>query len=234
MTAMDKLLEFIRSDEGGPGLKGYGTVYSGARGVNRNTDVSKMTLNQVLRFQSQMLEGKSRSTACGGYQFLQRTLRATMAQMGLTGNELWTPALQDRMAIQLMKGRKLNQYLAGTISAETFANNLAMEWASLPVVTPIIGGQKFMLKPGQSFYAGDGLNKARHDYKQFLSLVKALREKPEDVREADPPTPTTVDASKDEAPTAPPKGDPTVQQEYDQAIPASPPSFWAWIKSWFS
>lgn len=232
-TAIDKLLEFIRSDEGGPGLKGYGTVYSGAKGVNRHTDVSKMTLNDIIRFQDAMLKGRSASTAVGGYQFLQRTLKQTISQMGLTGNEVWTPELQDRMAIHLMKGRKLNQYLAGTISAETFANNLAMEWASLPVVTGLIGAKKFVLKPGQSYYAGDGLNKSRHNSKEFLLLVKALRSPGEVVRETDPETSTTIDASKDQSPTAPPKSPPPAPKDWD--VTFNPPSgLWAWIKSWFA
>ena len=175
-----------------------------------------MTLNNVLKFQDLMLKAGSKSTAVGGYQFLQRTLKATISQMGLSGNEVWTPSLQDSMAIHLMKGRKLDQYLAGSISAESFANNLAKEWASLPVVTGIIGGHGFVLKPGQSYYTGDGLNKSHHDYREYLSLVKSLRAQPEVVHEVDPEVPAIIDASKDEAPHAQPKG------------------LWAWIKSWFA
>lgn len=229
MTAMDNTLEFIRSDEGGPGPKGYGTVYIGAKGVNRKTDVSKLRLIDVLKFQAQMKAAGSRSTAVGGYQFLRATLVATISQMNLNVAEIWTPSLQDRMAIHLMRGRGLDKYLKGNITAEQFANNLAMEWASLPVVTAIpghvkIGGKRIMLKPGQSYYAGDGLNKARHDPVKFLSLVKSLRGSGEDVREEVSPVTTSTDASKIEAPHTSPV----------MSSSSSPAGFWGWMKSWFN
>lgn len=206
MKPIDKLLAFIRSDEA---PKGYGQIYGGAKGVSLSTDVSKMTLNQVIALQDQMLRNKSASTAVGGYQFIQRTLIGTMSGMKLTGKEVWTPELQDKMAIHLMKGRGLDSYLAGTMSAENFANNLAKEWASLPVVTSILGFKKFVLKPGQSYYAGDGLNKSRHDPKQFLALVKILQE------------PFVADDDFDKPVVVVPE-------------PIKPKGFWAWFKSLFS
>lgn len=206
MKPIDKLLAFIRSDEA---PKGYGQIFGGARGVSLATDVSKMTLNNIIKFQDQMLAAKSASTAVGGYQFLQRTLIGTMSAMKLTGKEIWTPELQDKMAIHLMKGRGLESFLAGTMSAENFANNLAKEWASLPVVTSILGFKKFVLKPGQSYYAGDGLNKSKHDPKEFLALVKALQE------------PLVEDDDFDKPVVIVPE-------------PEKPKGFWAWLKSLFS
>lgn len=168
---LKNLLDTIRSKEA---PKGYGQIYGGAKGVSLATDVSKMTLNEVLAFQKKMLAARSASSACGGYQFLRSTLLATIDAMDLTGGEIWTPELQDRMAAHLMEGRGLSRYMAGKIVAEAFANNLAMEWASLPVVTTIKGAHR-VVKPGETYYAGDGLNKARHDPAVILALVKALR-----------------------------------------------------------
>lgn len=193
--AIKHLLDVIRTKEA---PKGYGQIYGGAKGVPRDTDVSKLTLSGVLDLQDRMLAAGSASTACGGYQFIRKTLIATMRAMGLTGSELWDIALQDRMAMHLMKGRGLDKYLAGLIGAEEFCNNLAREWASLPVVTRI-KGQKRMVEPGETFYAGDGLNKAHHDPKAILALVRALRQ-------AGPnPAVKPVEASPvAEAPKAPP------------------------------
>lgn len=175
-SALKALLAFIRSKEA---PKGYGQIYGGARfkpGERPlSTDVSIMTLNGVLGLQLAMLDGGSASSACGGYQFLRKTLLATIRQMGLTGKEVWTPDLQDRMAIYLMEGRGLSKYMAGKLTPEAFANNLAMEWASLPVVTAVKGSKGFTLKPGMSYYEGDGLNAALHDPKPFLALVVALK-----------------------------------------------------------
>lgn len=162
--ALKNLLDAIRSKEA---PQGYGQVYGGSP---IKQDVSKMTLSGVRAFQDRMVKLGSKSTACGGYQFIRKTLAATMLEMGLSGDEVWTPVLQDRMAVHLLEKRKLRAYLSGAISREAFANNLAMEWASLPVVTAINGK-----RPGQSYYAGDGLNAAHHKPAAILALVDALR-----------------------------------------------------------
>lgn len=214
--ALKSLLDVVRSKEA---PKGYGQIYGGAKGVPLGTDVSKMKLKDVRALQDKMLKAGSASSAVGGYQFIKKTLIATMSAMKLTGDEYWTPGLQDQMAVHLMNGRGLQSYLAGKITAVEFANNLAKEWASLPVVSRIKGATR-TVSPGETYYAGDGLNKAHHDPKVILKLVEALS-----------------DAH-------------WVQQEYDQAIPASPPpvqpppasppataprtGFWAWLKGQFS
>lgn len=172
--ALKALLDAIRAHEG----KTYGQIFYGAKGVPRDTDVSKLTLIGVLSLQQRMLNNKSLSTACGGYQFLRKTLQATIIEMNLTGSELWDEALQDRMAVHLMEGRGLAKYLAGQISREAFANNLAKEWASLPVVTAIRGANR-QLQPGETYYAGDGLNKAFHKPEAILALLDALRRAPQ-------------------------------------------------------
>ena len=153
--------------------KGYGQIYGGAKGVSKATDVSRLTLDEVLAFQKRMLAGGSASTACGRYQFLRKTLMATIIEMGLGGNDVWTPTLQDRMALHLIEKRGLSKFQAGRISREEFANNLAKEWASLPVVTAIKGASR-QLVPGQSYYAGDGLNKAFHKPAAILALLDAI------------------------------------------------------------
>lgn len=170
--AMQKLLAAIRSKEA---PKGYGQIYGGAKPPSvRLINCSTYTVDGVLVLQARMLRAGSKSTACAGYQFIRRTLNGVKIGMKLTGKEVMTPELQDRMAIYLMQQRGLYSYMAGGLSAEAFANNLAKEWASVPVVTRI-KGQKRVVNPGETFYAGDGLNKAHHDPVKFLALVKALR-----------------------------------------------------------
>ena len=185
---ISNLLSAIRKHEA---PKGYGQVYSGAKGVGKNADVSKMTLDGVLNFQTTMLAKGSASTACGGYQFLRKTLKATIAEMGLKGSEVWTPELQDRMAVYLMQKRGLGEYLDGTLSAEGFANNLAKEWASLPVVS---GPKK-----GRSFYAGDGLNKSFHEPSAIMALVSAVKS-PRNPAQPVSPAPAPVAAKEDARP----------------------------------
>lgn len=178
--ALKALLDAIGSKEA---PRGYDQMYSKAEAKLGRYPLSTMTLNAILAVQDKMK--KYGSSACGRYQFLQSTLMETMNQMKLKGHEIWTPELQDRMAVFLLERRKLHNYLKGIISAEDFANNLAMEWASLPVVTPL-RGQKRWVTVGESYYAGDGLNKSFHNPAPILKLIKALK-LPDDV---DPPTPS--------------------------------------------
>lgn len=215
---LKKLLDFIGSKEA---PKGYGQIFGGAKGVGKvaSIDVSIMPLNSVLALQKKMLDGKSASTACGRYQFLRKTLVDTMKTMGLTGKEIWTPDLQDRMAVQLMIGRGLEKYLDGEITAEGFANRLAMEWASLPVVSAITGSEGFVLKPGMSYYEGDGLNAALHNPGPFLMLVKALRTQAPAVTQPAPPTPVS-----------PPP--PVVEPAPQPPATARPTGLWARLKAW--
>lgn len=175
--AMIKLLTLIRSGEA---PKGYGQissvawVFEGKRRVRPAIDCTKLTVDEVLKLQDRMLAAGSKSTACAGYQFLKRTLKTLKKDMNLSGGEKMTPELQDAMAIRLMVGRGLNRYLAWTMTQEAFANALAMEWASLPVVTPRKGFTR-MVRPGQSYYYGDGINAALHKPHVIIAAVRELR-----------------------------------------------------------
>lgn len=201
--ALTNLLAAIRKYEA---PKGYGQIYGGAKGVPKGTDVSIMPLSGVQALQAKMVKAGSASTACGGYQFIRKTLAVTISELGLSGKEIWTPALQDRMAVHLLEKRGLSAYLAGQKTREAFANSLAMEWASLPVVTAINGK-----KVGQSYYAGDGLNKSHHKPQAILALVDALRAQPAAPPVADPPKTATAGPSTQTPATEPRKG------------------FWAWL-----
>lgn len=163
--SIQRLLQTIRSVEA---PQGYSQMFSAAEQRLGQHDLTGMTLNEVQGLQDKMK--RFGSSAAGGYQFLQGTLDDLMERMNLTGEERFTPELQDQMAVELLKRRGLNQYLEGSLSPEKFANNLAKEWAALPVVTPINGKQ-----PGQSYYAGDGLNKSLIDTNTVLSSVQSLK-----------------------------------------------------------
>lgn len=123
---------------------------------------------------------KEPSSALGGYQFLTATLDSLKSDLKLSGKEIMTPEFQDDLAVALMNRRGHLKYLRGEMSAETFCNELAKEWASLPMVT---GSKK-----GKSYYAGDGLNAAFHKPETILAAVKALRD-PNPLTSYVPPVP---------------------------------------------
>lgn len=166
LFAMDKsvppsaayILDFIGSKEA---PKGYNTVYG-----NRKMPklLTTMTFDEVVA------DGPRRtreygSSACGRYQFMSATLDApkTLAdlkgEMKLTGNEKFSADLQDRMGLHLLKRRGYDKFVNGTLSATGFGLNLAKEWASFPALKATKGAHRNVSR-GQSYYAGDGVNKA--------------------------------------------------------------------------
>ena len=154
-----QLLDFIGGLEA---PLGYNQVY----GHNRMAPLDEMTVSQVLSYQRDRVRKGSPSSAVGRYQFIRGTLKGLVQELGLTGEEKFTPELQDRLAIHLLKRRGLNRYLEGRTTLEQFGNSLAKEWASLPVVA----GKK----KGRSFYAGDGLNKSLTGVDDALEAIASL------------------------------------------------------------
>lgn len=144
------LLDLIGEKES----RGNYNAYFG-KADNQALDFTKMTVSEVRKWQDDFVNKGSKSSAVGKYQIIRKTLDSLIKEMGLTGKERFDQKLQDQMAVTLLNRRGYDKFKAGKIDRNTFANNLAKEWASFPVVTPINGK-----RPGQSYYAGDGLNKA--------------------------------------------------------------------------
>ncbi len=135
-------------------------------------DLNLMTVREVSDWQIAANPPGNDTAAAGAYQIINKTLNGLIGSMGLTGDELFDEALQDRMAISLMKGRGLDKFLAGTLDGDSFANKMAREWASLPVLKEDRRGRR-TISIGQSYYTGDGVNKAFEGTQQ-LSEYKEL------------------------------------------------------------
>lgn len=165
------LLDFIARYES---RGDYGIVFGGAR-PKPSKPVDRMTVSEVLQWQDEAVAAGSRSSAAGRYQIIRKTLRGLVAEMHLAGGEMFDAAMQDRMAVILLERRGLRDFAAGKISLETFGNLVAMEWASMPVLTAIRGA-KANLQPGQSYYAGDGLNASHAPLEGFRAALAAVLE----------------------------------------------------------
>jgi muramidase (phage lysozyme) len=161
------LLDFIAKPESGGD---YGVVWGRIKPADRpKRPLISMTIAEVLAWQ-ESIDARYQSEAAGRYQIMEDTLRPLPAAAGLKMYDLFNEANQDALATVLLRRRGLDKFLAGQISAEEFANNLAREWASLPVVTGP--------KAGRSFYAGDGLNKSHVSVEEFLAAVRAVKDAP--------------------------------------------------------
>jgi hypothetical protein len=172
------LLDFIAKYES---RGDYNIVWGGIAQKHRPGPLVKMTVGQVLNWQDS-IDPLYMSEAAGRYQIMEDTLRELVSQGYADKSDLYDQGTQDRLAIALLKRRGLDSYLAGRITAEKFANLIAREWASMPVVS---GPNK-----GRSYYAGDGLNKSHTPVADFIAAVEAVKGLDQFVR-PDAPTPTT-------------------------------------------
>lgn len=118
----------------------YNSVNRGlVRGKNLGafkTDLSKMTIDQILERNKLKASDKNRMNAVGKYQIIAKTMRGAVKAMGLSGGELFTPELQERIFREFLipKRKGLNNYLkGGDTSINQAIYESSMEWASIPV-----------------------------------------------------------------------------------------------------
>jgi muramidase (phage lysozyme) len=148
------LLNLIGQSEGTDAGRGYNETFAYGKYGGHEADLTGMSLNQVLAVQQGMLDKEhasgmvSGSSAVGRYQIINKTLKGLMSQMGLTGNEKFDAAMQDRMALQLMTN-------GGPITPQS----LAKIWASLPVDVA-----------GHGNYAGQA---ARVNYQSVMQAINS-------------------------------------------------------------
>lgn len=166
-----RILDFIGSKEA---PRGYDTVF-GNRMDRMPKPLTTMTVDEVIA------QGKWRtdtfgSSAAGRYQFMRATLASLKQTERLTGREVMTAAMQDRLGYALLLRRGYAKFMAGQLSVVGFGLALAQEWASFPVLATTKGAHR-QVKRGQTYYLGDGLNKVlatAGEVEAVLNQVRAL------------------------------------------------------------
>lgn len=148
------LLDFIADFESNGD---YRVIY-GNHQTQLPEPITGMTLNALLAAQAGW-GARWGSSAAGRYQFMPPTLKGLMKQMHLTGDELFSPDMQDMLGFKLLAGRGYAKFKSGAASREEFGKQLAMEWASLPVLATTQGAHRIVAR-GETYYAGDKLNRA--------------------------------------------------------------------------
>lgn len=152
------ILDFIRKTEVGTADRsGYDVIYGHKQGKLKKL-LTSMTLGEIQSAQRDWSRNHG-SSAAGGYQFMRATLKGLMADLGLRGSQKLTPDLQDRLGYLLLRRRGYEAFVLGKIDRTEFGKRLAQEWASFPVLARTQGAHR-SLNRGQSYYAGDRLNKA--------------------------------------------------------------------------
>lgn len=202
------LLDFIRQTEvSRQDRASYDVIYANKQD-RLPKPLTSMTIGEVVDAQRSWSKNHG-SSAAGGYQFMRATLQGLAAELGLSGSQRLDPDLQDRLGFHLLKRRGYEAFMAGSISRTEFGKRLAQEWASFPVLAPTKGGTR-QVQRGQSFYAGDGLNKALvkpETVEALLDRVKAAAAAAGDFASAPKAAPAPSPAPKPQpTPAAPPGG----------------------------
>ncbi|WP_336810948.1 hypothetical protein [Bosea sp. MMO-172] len=150
------LLDFIGQTEA---PRGYDTIYGNNQG-KLPKPLTGMTIGEVLTAQPGWTKSFG-SSAAGRYQIMKATLEGLLAdpKLGLTRSMRFDANLQDRLGFHLLKRRGYAAFMAGQIGLTAFGKSLAQEWASFPVLSATQGNKR-KVERGQSYYAGDGVNKA--------------------------------------------------------------------------
>lgn len=120
----------------------YGTLLGFTHRTGRkfdDADITNKTIDELISFSSpggayadysKKQVGRV-ATPMGRYQIVGKTLRKLKNELGLTGEETFSPELQDKLFLQLLKGRGYTKYKSGEISREQFLSNLQKEWEGL-------------------------------------------------------------------------------------------------------
>ena len=153
------LLDFIRQTEVGRSDRAsYDVIYANKQG-RLAKPLTSMTYGEVVDAQKGWSKNHG-SSAAGAYQFMRATLIGLAKEITvIRGDQVFDPDLQDRLGYHLLKRRGYERFVSGQISMTAFGKALAQEWASLPVLAPTAGQERTVAR-GETYYAGDGLNKA--------------------------------------------------------------------------
>lgn len=190
------LLEFIYETETKKSPPDCYEVIFGNRQSRLTKPLTQMTLDEVQRAQRTWSTSRwaarfgstKASSASGAPQLMRKTLLGLIKELRLSGSQVLNGDLQDRLGFHLLKRRGYEAFVAGKIGRAEFGRRLAQEWASFPVLVATEGAHR-KVRRGQSYYAGDGLNKslvAPEKVEAILDRVKTLAGMPAPAPEPEP------------------------------------------------
>lgn len=209
------LLDFIGLKEA---PKGYDTIF-GNRQNRLAIPITQMTFGDLVDAQGNWGNKtwvkknwgyNTASSAAGKYQCMRQTLQTIAREIPtINGRLIYDRTLQDKLGYYLLLKRGYADFIAGKLSIAGFGLKLAQEWASFPVLENVKGRHQRVTR-GQSYYAGDGLNKALVKPEEVearlahvLELARLIEEPPKPVTIAVPPKAETIGGGSPAAPAVP-------------------------------
>lgn len=144
--------------------------------------ITTMAVDEVLDWQRHAIRVYQNKTgaregysAAGFPQIIMRTLAGLIGKGVAHGAAIYNATTQMALCDALIRARGLDRWLSGAITAEAFADALAQEWASFPVMQARQGANRWV-EAGQSYYQGDGKNAAKIKPAQVLAALAAVRQ----------------------------------------------------------
>jgi len=147
-----RVTETSRDDE-----TAYDTIY-GHHENELTQPITTMTVEELQANQPGFSETWG-SSASGAYQIMFATLGDLIEAGACELDELFDADLQDDLGFVLLQRRGYDEWAAFTTDTDAFMIGLAKEWASFPVPYDMAGAHQWVYR-GQSYYAGDSVNRA--------------------------------------------------------------------------
>lgn len=152
------VLDMIRETETGyDDLTAFEVIY-GHHQDELTKKITEMTVAELQGYQPGFSETWG-SSASGAYQFMYSTLGDLLEGGYCLPEELFVPQCQNELGFVLLNRRGYANWMVAVITTDDFMIGLAKEWASFPVPYDMQGAHRWVTR-GQSYYAGDGVNKA--------------------------------------------------------------------------
>jgi len=116
-------------------------------------DLTSLTVKEIMDYQ-----GNNNGPAAGAGQIKFDTLSYLINAGTLSEDDLFTAATQDVANNKLLDRRGFNSWLSGDLSDLDFGDNIASEWASIPLLSSMTTPNGVEKERGESRYGGS--NKA--------------------------------------------------------------------------
>tara|TARA_A100001515_G_scaffold103286_1_gene83902 strand:+ start:401 stop:1492 length:1092 start_codon:yes stop_codon:yes gene_type:complete len=169
----------------------FNTIFRNSK-IKTPKPLTEMTVREVRAWQDKSVDAGSKSSAVGRFQIIRKTMDTLINNKVLSLDDVFNEETQTKAYTALLDRRgysKIKSQIQASKNmsekrklAQKLQNNLAMEFASIPVATAIPKG-KFGKYPLTDLVAGDtfykdpknlSLNKAQHKPEDFLSILMEL------------------------------------------------------------
>lgn len=140
------ILDLIGWAEGTDKGRGYNETLGYGAFTGGPVNLTSMTISQVRDLQRQMLAHPGNhynSSAVGRYQIVGRTLEGLVKRLGISGDEMFDEKMQDRLAMELVRGRMRG----GVEGWYSEWEGLRSKRVGLPTITGALGQQSVGVDP---------------------------------------------------------------------------------------